>query len=77
MFNSLKKVVSQNKIASGVGAVALSTASQAAVTFDPVTQSFAGSFDLTPYYTAIGIIVVAIAIIAGIKLGLRGFSQVR
>lgn len=76
MFNSLKKVVAQNKIASGVVALVAGTASQAAVTFDSATQSFAGSFDLTPYYTAIGIIVVAIAIIAGIKLGLKGFKTV-
>ena len=51
--------------------------SQAAVTFDNATQSFAGTFDLTPYYSAIGIIITAIAIVAAISLALSKFRSVR
>ncbi|MCZ6134059.1 hypothetical protein [Campylobacter ureolyticus] len=35
-----------------------------------------GSFDLTYYYSAIGIVVTAIAIVAAIGLGIRQFKKI-
>jgi len=51
-----------------------STPASAAVTFDGT--AFAGTFDLAPYYSAITIIVGAIAVIAAIGLAIRQFKRV-
>lgn len=48
----------------------------AAVTFDGLTQSFSGTFDLTAYYSAITIIIVAISVVAAIRLAVRQFKGV-
>lgn len=48
----------------------------AAVTFDNATKSFGGTFDLSPFYSAIGIIIGAIAIVASIRLALGAFKRV-
>ena len=37
---------------------------------------FSGSFDLTYFYSAIGIVVTAIAIVAAIGLGIRQFKKI-
>ena len=50
--------------------------SQAAVSFDGLTQSFSGTFDLTAYYSAITIIIVAISVVAAIRLAVRQFKGV-
>ncbi|MBU0632603.1 hypothetical protein KKA17_08155 [bacterium] len=47
----------------------------AAVSFDNTT-GFSGSFDLVFYYSAIGIIVTAIAVVAAIKLGILQFKRI-
>ena len=60
----------------GAGAALSATASQAAVTFDSSTQSFGGTFDLSPYYSAIGIVITAIAVVAAIKLAVGQFKKV-
>lgn len=60
----------------GGAAVVGASASKAAVTFDSSTQSFAGTFDLAPYYTAIGIVITAIAVVAAIKLAIGQFKRV-
>ena len=49
--------------------------SQAAVSYAEV-GGFTGTFDLTPYYTAVGIIVTAISVIAAVGLALRQFRKV-
>ena len=60
----------------GAGATVATTSAKAAVTFDGATKSFAGEFDLAPYYSAIGIVIGAIAVIAAIGLALRQFKRV-
>ena len=50
--------------------------SQAAVTFDNATTSFAGVFELTPFYSAVGIVIGAIAVVASIKLAIGMFKRV-
>nr|WP_315111930.1 hypothetical protein [uncultured Campylobacter sp.] len=55
-------------------AVCVDTAS-AAVTFSK-DNGFTGDFDLTYFYSAIGIIVTAIAIVAAIGLALRQFRKI-
>ena len=60
----------------GASAVLGATASQAVVTFDASTQSFGGTFDLAPYYSAIGIVITAIAVVAAIKLAVGQFKRV-
>lgn len=55
-------------------AVCVDTAS-AAVTFSK-DNGFTGDFDLTYFYSAIGIIVTAIAIVAAIGLALRQFRRI-
>ncbi len=37
---------------------------------------FTGTFNLTPFYSAVGIIVVAIGVVASIKLALGMFRKV-
>ena len=37
---------------------------------------FTGTFNLTPFYSAVGIIVVAIGVVASIKLALGMFKKV-
>lgn len=61
----------------GVVAVALASAdtASAAVTFSK-DNGFTGDFDLTYFYSAIGIIVTAIAIVAAIGLALRQFRRI-
>ena len=56
--------------------VGLSSSSFAAVTFDSATNSFLGTFDLAPYYSAIGIVITAIAVVAAIKLAIGQFRRV-
>jgi hypothetical protein len=60
----------------GTGAMIGATASKAAVTFDSATQSFGGTFDLAPYYSAIGIVIGAIAVVAAIRLAVGQFKRV-
>jgi hypothetical protein len=77
-MKKIKNMFSRSKaaiVATGVMVIGAVEAS-AAVVFDGLTQTFSGSFDLTPFYSAIGIIVVAIAIVAGIRLAFRSFKSV-
>ena len=60
----------------GSGAVLSATASKAAVTFDAGTQQFSGIFDLGPFYSAVAIIVTAIAVVAAIGLAISQFRKV-
>lgn len=41
-----------------------------------VGTGFVGTFNLTPFYSAVGIIVVAIGVVASIKLALGMFKKV-
>lgn len=50
---------------------------RADVVFDSSTKSFSGDFDLTPFFSAVGIIIGAIAVVASIGLSIRQFSKVR
>jgi hypothetical protein len=60
----------------GAGAALSATASKAAVTFDGTTQQFSGIFDLGPFYSAVGIVITAIAVVAAIGLAIRQFRKV-
>ncbi len=59
-----------------LGLVGLTNSAFAAVTFDDATSSFTGTFDLAPYYSAIGIVITAIALVAAIGLALKQFRRV-
>lgn len=59
-----------------LGMVGLVNSANAAVTFDKLTQEFGGSFELAPYYSAIGIVITAIAVVAAIKLAIGQFKRV-
>lgn len=73
----IKNTFSRNKNALvATGLIALgSLEASANVTYTSLT-GFAGTFDLTPYYTAVGIIVTAISVIAAVGLALRQFRKV-
>ena len=67
----------KSKVLAVVGLAAVgATNSMAAVTFDGTTGTFSGIFDLAPYYSAVGIIIGAIAVIAAIGLAIRQFRKV-
>ena len=66
----LKKV-----LLTGTALAVMAQNAMAAVDYSEV-GGFTGSFDLTPYYTAIGIIVTAISVIAAVGLALRQFKKV-
>ena len=71
MFNSLKKVAAQNKIATGLVALGLGAVqSQAAITYDAAT-GFAGSLDTTAYNTAVPIVVAVIALVVATTIGIK------
>jgi len=55
--------------------VTLSSNAMAAVTYTEA-NGFAGSFDLDPYYSAIGMVIGAIAVVASIKLAVSAFRRV-
>ena len=67
----LKKIL--GAVALGLGF--LGTSASANVSYAEV-GGFTGTFDLGPYYSAIAIIVTAIAIIAALKLAIRQFKSV-
>lgn len=58
-----------------LGSLAATNAMAEGITFAKDT-GFAGSFDLTYFYSAIGIVVTAIAIVAAIGLGIRQFRKI-
>lgn len=63
----------------GLGLMALvgTTSSYATdVAFDAATKTFTGEFDLSPYYSAIGVVIAAIAVVAAIKLAINQFKRV-
>ncbi len=64
----------KSKFLAVVGLGLIGTSAFAEVTF--TGGSFSGSFDLAPYYSAIGIIVTAIAVVAAIRLALTQFRRV-
>ena len=70
-FKSAKAKVGAFLTAGIVGA----SSANAAITFQEGT-GFAGDFDLTYFYSAIGIVVTAIAIVAAIGLGIRQFRKI-
>ena len=51
-------------------------AASSGVTFDPVSHTFAGVFDLGPYYSAIGIGIGAVAIVASLRLAWNTFKRI-
>lgn len=59
----------------GVGAIVGATNAEAAVSYSEAT-GFTGTFDLGPYYSAIGIVVGAIAVVAAIGLAIKTFKRV-
>lgn len=61
---------------SALGLLGLVNTANAAVAFDNVSKSFTGEFDLAPYYSAIGIVITAIAVVAAIKLAVGQFKRV-
>jgi hypothetical protein len=62
--NRMKKAFNKNYLA--LGALIGATASQAAVTFDSATKTFAGEIDMATYYSgveiAVGVIGVTLAV---------------
>ena len=58
-----------------LGSLVATNAMAEGITFAKDT-GFAGSFDLTYFYSAIGIVVTAIAIVAAIGLGIRQFRKI-
>lgn len=75
---AVKSASKSVKMAVG-GAIAsmTATASQATdVAFDSATKTFTGEFDLSPYYSAIGVVIAAIAVVAAIKLAINQFKRV-
>ena len=76
-LEALKAKLGQYKGAVVAGAATMTTVgANAAVTFDSSTQSFGGTFDLAPYYSAIGIVIGAIAVVAAIRLAIGQFKRV-
>ncbi len=78
MFNNLKKVVSQNKIATGVvGSAVFAVQSQAAVA-TPLSYStatgFTGSIDMTSYSTAITVVLGVVAIVIATTIGFKALK---
>ena len=74
MFNNLKKVVSQNKIVTGVVASSvLAVQSQAALTYDTAT-GFAGTIDMTSYSTAITVVLGVVAIVIATSIGFKALK---
>ena len=59
----------------GITALASVGAFAADVSYTAGT-GFSGTFNLTPFYSAVGIIVVAIGVVASIKLALGMFKKV-
>lgn len=59
----------------GITALASVASFAADITFAD-GAGFTGTFNLTPFYSAIGIIVVAIGVVASIKLALGMFKKV-
>lgn len=55
--------------------VTLSSNAMAEVTYTKAT-GFAGDFDLAPYYSAIGMVIGVIAIVASLKLAMSAFRRV-
>ncbi|MCZ6157805.1 hypothetical protein [Campylobacter ureolyticus] len=58
-----------------LGSLMATNAMAEGITFTKDT-GFSGSFDLTYYYSAIGIVVTAIAVVAAIGLGIRQFRKI-
>ncbi|MDD3323698.1 MAG: hypothetical protein PHN38_01050 [Sulfurospirillaceae bacterium] len=69
------KKISKLFLGALVGFMTLASNASAAVTYTEGT-GFAGTFDLTPYYSAIGIVITAIAVVAAIRLALGTFKRV-
>ncbi len=57
------------------GLVALTSNANAAVTFSDTT-GFGGSVDLTFFYSAVALVVVAIVAVAAVGLGIKMFKRV-
>jgi len=77
MFNNLKKVVSQNKIATGVIASSvLAVQSQAAG--NPLSYStatgFTGTIDMKSYSTAITVVLGVVAIVIATSIGFKALK---
>lgn len=64
-----KILLAGSMLLSSVGAFATDVAYTAGT-------GFTGTFDLTPYYSSITIIVAAIAVVSAIKLALNTFKRV-
>lgn len=77
-FQKLKSALNtgKSKVVALTGAlVGLISSANAEVTFAE-GSGFAGKFDLTYFYSAIGIIVTAIAVVAAVGLALRQFRKI-
>ena len=78
MLNKVKKFANSAK-GKVLGVMSLgvigATNAMADVTFDEGT-GFGGTFDLSYFYSAVGIIVSAIAIVAAIGLAIRQFRKI-
>lgn len=74
VIEKLKGLKNKALVVAGLGVTA-ATGANAAVTFEK-TAGFSGEFDLTYFYSAIGIIVSAIAIVAAIGLAIRQFRKI-
>lgn len=67
----MKKVAMATMLAGIVAQNALAN-----VEFNAATKTFTGVFELNPYYSAVGVIIGAIAVVAAIGLALKQFRRV-
>jgi len=71
----LEKLKSSKALVLTAGSVLATVSANAAVSYDP-TAGFSGDFDLTPFYSAVGIVVGAVAVVAAVKLAIGMFRRV-
>jgi hypothetical protein len=78
VIGAVKETASKAKAAlvAGVAGGVAAVDSYADVAFDGATKSFSGTFELAPFYSAITIIIGAIAVVAAISLALKQFRRV-
>ena len=72
-----KAVVNEKKAlvtAAVLGTVGSTNSFAADIAYDVATNTFTGDFNLTPYYSAVGILVVALALVGATGLAIKTFK---
>ena len=75
MFNSLKKVVAQNKIVTGavVSSVVVAQSQAEALAYS-ATTGFTGDIDMTAYSTAITVVLSVVAVVITTTIGFKALK---